>query len=85
MTQDNVSLNSIDLERLWKAVVASIPWISALFMAQDSGDRLGRPLDRPRSGADGVIVQLFALFHDSRRENTGVDPGYGTRGTELAR
>ena len=30
------------------------------------------------------VVQLFALFHDSRRINEGVDPGQGKRGAELA-
>jgi uncharacterized protein len=30
------------------------------------------------------LVQLFALFHDSRRINESVDPGHGRRGAELA-
>jgi uncharacterized protein len=30
------------------------------------------------------VVQLFALFHDSRRINESVDPGHGKRGAELA-
>ena len=30
------------------------------------------------------VVQLFAIFHDSRRVNEGVDPGHGKRGGELA-
>jgi uncharacterized protein len=36
------------------------------------------------SGADIRIVQLFALFHDSRRQNDGYDPDHGARGAELA-
>ena len=35
--------------------------------------------------ADPVVVRLFALFHDSRRENDGADPGHGRRGAEFAR
>jgi len=29
-------------------------------------------------------VRLFALFHDSRRENDGVDDGHGARAAEYA-
>ncbi len=38
-----------------------------------------------RTGADLVVVRLFALFHDSRRENDGWDEGHGARGAEYAR
>jgi len=37
------------------------------------------------SGADPVVVDLFALFHDARRLNEGTDPDHGRRGAELAR
>lgn len=37
------------------------------------------------SGADVLVVKLFALFHDSRRENDGYDPGHGLRGAEFAK
>ena len=36
------------------------------------------------TGADRVIVALFAVFHDSCRENEGWDDGHGRRGAELA-
>lgn len=36
------------------------------------------------SGADVQVVQLFALFHDSRRESDGHDPGHGFRGAQYA-
>lgn len=36
------------------------------------------------TGADPVVVRLFALFHDSCRENEGHDPEHGERGAELA-
>ena len=35
-------------------------------------------------GADLAVVQLFAVFHDSRRENEGWDHGHGRRGADLA-
>jgi uncharacterized protein len=37
------------------------------------------------NGADPAVVTLFALFHDSRRENDGTDHGHGRRGAELAK
>ena len=36
-----------------------------------------------KTGADETIVRLFALFHDSRRENEKLDNGHGQRGAEL--
>jgi len=37
-----------------------------------------------KSGANVRVVQLFALFHDSCRENDGRDPEHGARGAALA-
>ena len=36
------------------------------------------------NGANIRVVQLFALFHDSQRQNEGFDSGHGRRGAELA-
>lgn len=36
------------------------------------------------SGADVDVVRLFAVFHDSCRENEGFAPEHGERGAELA-
>ena len=36
------------------------------------------------TGAKIEVVQLFAVFHDSRRVNEGVDDGHGQRGADLA-
>ena len=38
-----------------------------------------------RTGADVIVVRLFALFHDSRRENEMDDPDHGLRGAQFAR
>ena len=35
-------------------------------------------------GADAEVVRLFAVFHDSCRENEYHDPQHGPRGAELA-
>jgi uncharacterized protein len=37
-----------------------------------------------QNGANESVVKLFALFHDSRRENDGWDEGHGARGAEYA-
>ncbi len=37
-----------------------------------------------QTGADLTVVELFAIFHDSRRENEGTDREHGLRGAELA-
>ncbi len=36
------------------------------------------------TGAKIEVVQLFAVFHDSRRINEGHDDGHGERGADLA-
>lgn len=46
----------------------------------ETGLRLAR-----HTGADTRIVELFAVFHDSRRINDHVDNGHGRRGSVLAR
>ncbi len=37
------------------------------------------------NGADGEVVELFALLHDAARENAEADPGHGERAADLAR
>lgn len=37
-----------------------------------------------QEGVNKKVVQLFAVFHDSRRLNEGVDDGHGPRGAQLA-
>jgi uncharacterized protein len=36
-------------------------------------------------GADDVVVKLFAIFHDSKRENDDKDPAHALRGAEYAK
>ncbi len=45
----------------------------------ENGLRIARGSD-----ANLTVLLLFALFHDSRRENESIDPGHGRRGAELA-
>jgi len=46
----------------------------------ENGERLAE-----KTGAQLIVVQLFAVFHDSRRRNESFDPGHGKRGAEFAR
>jgi len=36
------------------------------------------------TGADVLVVRLFAVFHDSKRQNEMHDPGHGKRGAQFA-
>jgi uncharacterized protein len=38
-----------------------------------------------RTGADPLVVELFAWLHDTQRENDGHDPEHGLRAAALAR
>ena len=76
-----------DFAKLRKAVVAQMPLRDSLIHGPAHLDRvesIGLRLAR-KTGADKDVVRLFALFHDSRRENDGTDSKHGERGAELAK
>jgi uncharacterized protein len=37
-----------------------------------------------KTGADPLVVRLFATFHDCQRVNESTDPGHGARGAQMA-
>ena len=37
------------------------------------------------TGADRVVLRLFAILHDSQRQDEWIDPGHGRRGAAFAR
>jgi uncharacterized protein len=41
-------------------------------------------LAEPLDGADTLVIFLFALLHDSMRENDSIDPGHGPRAAAFA-
>jgi uncharacterized protein len=45
----------------------------------------GRALAVGMPGADPLVVELFALFHDCRRADDGRDPGHGERAAAYVR
>ncbi len=76
----------IDFDRLWRHVAESflLPAISIHGPAHwRRVERNGLVLSA-RTGADPTLVRLFAVFHDSRREDDGWDVDHGRRGAEFA-
>ena len=76
-----------DLKRIVHAVLAEyalppdgVHGVTHWARVLENGLRLAE-----RTGASAEVVRLFAVFHDSRRENETLDPGHGLRGGELAR
>ena len=80
-------MKSPDFDRLWKYVIEQFPvgnhsihgpvhWKKV----EENGLMLAH-----ETGAEQTIIRLFAIFHDSRRENDSADPGHGMRGAEFAR
>src|SRR4051812_29752664 len=78
---------AIDYEAIWRFVRGQFP------LGPDSihGPRHWRNVEQngvalaKETGADVTVVSLFAVFHDSRRENEWTDHEHGLRGAELAR
>jgi len=85
-SRDN-SGNSIDFKRLWDVVIEQFP----LDKHSIHGPRHWKQVEKNglmlagETGADQIIVKLFALFHDSCRINEFTDKGHGLRGAELAK
>ena len=82
-----VSPRGINFTRLWHLV----PQGFALGQHSIHGPNHWRTVERfalriaaETDGVDTDVVRLFALFHDSRRENEYGDPGHGARGAALA-
>src|SRR5262245_20506314 len=77
---------TIDYHRLWEHVTAQFPGHPRSIHGPWHWRRVERNglwiASRTRAGV--TVVRLFALFHDSRRENDGIDHGHGARGAELA-
>jgi uncharacterized protein len=75
-----------DFDGLWELVTRQFHAPGYSVHGPDHWQRVERNglLLATRTGADVAVVRLFALFHDSRRENDGWDPGHGARGATFA-
>jgi uncharacterized protein len=74
-------------QALWDRVVREFPPYRSTLHGPPHWRRVERNglVLASRTGANVAVVRLFALFHDSRRENDGWDPRHGARGAEHAR
>ncbi len=77
---------AVNLDRIVQRVLAQyeLPWDGAHGLSH-----WGRVLENglllaERTGANPDVVTLFALFHDSRRQDEGTDPDHGQRGAAFA-
>jgi len=77
---------NLDFDALWSRVTAQFHAPMYSVHGPDHWRRVERNglLPATRTGADQDVVRLFALFHDSRRQNEGHDPAHGARGAEFA-
>lgn len=76
----------IDFDRLWRHITAQTHTREYSIHGPDHWKRVERNglLLATRTGADTTVVRLFAVFHDSRRENDGYDESHGARGAAFA-
>ena len=77
---------SMDFDHLWERVTRQFHDPGYSVHGPDHWRRVERNavLLATRTGADLEVVRLFALFHDSLRENDDWDEGHGTRGAAFA-
>jgi uncharacterized protein len=76
-----------DLDGLWRYIAEQFPLGGESIHGPSHWRRVernGRELAAATPGADEVVVRLFAVLHDSRRENEWTDHEHGLRGAELA-
>ena len=76
----------VDLETIWCWVLKDTSVEHASIHGPDHWARVERNglYVAQKTGADKMIVQLFAVFHDCMRWNENIDPGHGRRGAEYA-
>ena len=77
---------NIDFPQLWQFITGQFYAPGYSVHGPDHWRRVERNglLLATRTRADITVVRLFAIFHDSRRENEGWDDGHGARGAEFA-
>jgi uncharacterized protein len=75
-----------NFDKLWKHVAGQWRMSPDSVHGPDHWRRVERNglLLARRTGANLDVVRLFALFHDSRRENEDRDEGHGKRGAMFA-
>ncbi len=77
----------IDFDILWNIIINDPELRNSLIHGPDHWARVERNgiFIGEQVGADITVIRLFALFHDCKRKNDGIDPGHGKRGAENAK
>lgn len=77
----------IEFNRLWRRVIEDPGLRSSHIHGPEHWKRVERNgiYIGKQIGADLEVIKLFALFHDSKRQNDGIDPGHGRRGADFAK
>lgn len=80
-------VDPIDFDRLWEYVASSRSSASSSIHGLEHWRRVERNglFLAERTGANVMIIRLFALFHDSQRWDDGSDPDHGARGAAYAK
>jgi uncharacterized protein len=77
----------IDFDALWSHLAEQFPLGQHSVHGPSHWRRVehnGLHLAAETPGTDAIVVRLFAVFHDSRRQNEFTDHQHGLRGGELA-
>ncbi len=79
--------SSIDFKKLWKIVISNKDRIDSRVHGPEHWVRVQRNglYICKQNNVDEDIIRLFALFHDSMRQNDGRDSQHGLRGAEYAK
>lgn len=83
MKSSNTRTNNLDLVRQWALKQFSLG--DSSIHGPDHWEKVyknGVMLARKTTGADILVVKLFSLLHDCRRENNHYDPDHGRRAAE---
>ena len=77
----------LDFYKLWDYVISDPELRKSHIHGPDHWARVERNglFIGKQVGADLTVIKLFALFHDSKRQNDSIDPSHGKRGAEYSK
>jgi uncharacterized protein len=77
---------NVNFDRIWPHLIDLFPMSRHSLHGPDHWERVetnGIEIAR-ETGADEIVVRLFAVFHDVQRHHDGYDPEHGVRAAKLA-
>ncbi len=81
-------MNKIDFPALWQEIQAQFRLPQNSIHGPSHWRRVERNglyIAQHTPSVDKTVIRLFAVFHDSRRQNDGLDSNHGGCGADLAR